>query len=155
MDGWFDSAVWHHLLAIIHSPLTLSLILLVDWIYSKVTNVWVKQRRVQGMCDSKLTLLSGTHPWSSLLLRCRHSSFYLTGAPPWLETVEVRRWSSLALTPPASLSSHGSRPRPACHTLLKCVSWINSRPSHERLSRILIRNKYRLGLQNSIPCVMT
>ncbi len=54
--------------------------------------------------------------WSSLLFHCRHSSFYsFRSSSVGLETGEWRRCRSLSFTPPASLRSHGSRPRPTRH----------------------------------------
>ncbi len=56
--------------------------------------------------------------WSSLVFHCRHSSFYsFRSSSVGLETGEWRRCRSLSFTPPASLRSHGSRPRPTRHTL--------------------------------------
>ncbi len=50
--------------------------------------------------------------WSSLVFQCRHSSFYsFRSSSVGLETGEWRRCHSLSFTPPASLRSHGSRPR--------------------------------------------
>ncbi len=55
--------------------------------------------------------------WSSLVFQCRHSSFYsFRSSSVGLETGEWRRCRSLSFTPPASLRSHGSRPRPTRHT---------------------------------------
>ncbi len=57
--------------------------------------------------------------WSSLVFQCRHSSFYsFRSSSVGLETGEWRRCRSLSFTPPASLRSHGSRPRPTRHTLI-------------------------------------
>ncbi len=54
--------------------------------------------------------------WSSLVFQCRHSSFYsFRSSSVGLETGEWRRCRSLSFTPPASLRSHGSRPRPTRH----------------------------------------
>ncbi len=54
-----------------------------------------------------------SRPWSSLVLYCRRSSFYPSGAPPWdSRPVSGCRCRSSSLTPPASFRSHGSRPRP-------------------------------------------
>ncbi len=54
--------------------------------------------------------------WSSLVFQCRHSSFYsFRSSSVGLETGEWRRCRSLSFTPPASLRSHGSRPRPTHH----------------------------------------
>ncbi len=55
--------------------------------------------------------------WSSLVFHCRHSSFYsFRSSSVGLETGEWRRCRSLSFTPPASLRSHGSRPRPTRHS---------------------------------------
>ncbi len=55
--------------------------------------------------------------WSSLVFQCRHSSFYsFRSSSVGLETGEWRRCRSLSFTPPASLRSHGSRPRPTRHS---------------------------------------
>ncbi len=57
-----------------------------------------------------------TQAWSSLVFQCRHSSFYsFRSSSVGLETGEWRRCHSLSFTPPASLRSHGSRPRPTRH----------------------------------------
>ncbi len=57
--------------------------------------------------------------WSSLVFQCRHSSFYsFRSSSVGLETGEWRRCRSLSFTPPASLRSHGSRPRPTRHNKL-------------------------------------
>ncbi len=66
-----------------------------------------------------------TQAWSSLVFQCRHSSFYsFRSSSVGLETGEWRRCRSLSFTPPASLRSHGSRPRPTRHrglySSLKC-----------------------------------
>ncbi len=54
--------------------------------------------------------------WSSLVFDCCHSSFYsFRSSSVGLETGEWRRCRSLSFTPPASLRSHGSRPRPTRH----------------------------------------
>ncbi len=54
--------------------------------------------------------------WSSLVFHCCHSSFYsFRSSSVGLETGEWRRCRSLSFTPPASLRSHGSRPRPTRH----------------------------------------
>ncbi len=54
--------------------------------------------------------------WSSLIFHCCHSSFYsFRSSSVGLETGEWRRCRSLSFTPPASLRSHGSRPRPTRH----------------------------------------
>ncbi len=55
-----------------------------------------------------------------------------------LETGEWRRCRSLSLTPPASLRSHGSRPRPTRHMdiLFKIIYYIFSN------NRYIIRYKY-------------
>ncbi len=51
--------------------------------------------------------------WSSLVFHCCHSSFYsFRSSSVGLETGEWRRCRSLSFTPPASLRSLGSRPRP-------------------------------------------
>ncbi len=55
--------------------------------------------------------------WSSLVFHCCHSSFYsFRSSSVGLETGERCRCRSLSFTPPASLRSHGSRPRPTRHT---------------------------------------
>ncbi len=60
---------------------------------------------------------SGLQAWSSLVFQCRHSSFYsFRSSSVGLETGEWRRCRSLSFTPPASLRSHGSRPRPTRHS---------------------------------------
>ncbi len=57
--------------------------------------------------------------WSSLVFQCRHSSFYsFRSSSVGLETGEWRRCRSLSFTPPASLRSHGSRPRPTRHSYI-------------------------------------
>ncbi len=57
-----------------------------------------------------------TQAWSSLVFHCCHSSFYsFRSSSVGLETGEWRRCRSLSFTPPASLRSHGSRPRPTRH----------------------------------------
>ncbi len=57
--------------------------------------------------------------WSSLVFHCCHSSFYsFRSSSVGLETGEWRRCRSLSFTPPASLRSHGSRPRPTRHNRL-------------------------------------
>ncbi len=54
--------------------------------------------------------------WSSLVFHCCHSSFYsFRSSSVGLETGEWCRCRSLSFTPPASLRSHGSRPRPTRH----------------------------------------
>ncbi len=70
--------------------------------------------------------------WSSLLFHCCHSSFYsFRSSSVGLETGEWRRCRSLSFTPPASLRSHGSRPRPTRHSELaiqvqvSTPSWLN------------------------------
>ncbi len=51
-----------------------------------------------------------------LSFHCCHSSFYsFRSSSVGLETGEWRRCRSLSFTPPASLRSHGSRPRPTRH----------------------------------------
>ncbi len=56
--------------------------------------------------------------WSSLVFHCCHSSFYsFRSSSVGLETGEWRRCRSLSFTPPASLRSHGSRPRPTRHSV--------------------------------------
>ncbi len=68
-------------------------------------------------------LLSSLH-WPSLVFQCRHSSFYsFRSSSVGLETGEWRRCRSLSFTPPASLRSHGSRPRPTRHRLLVLLLW--------------------------------
>ncbi len=63
------------------------------------------------------SLQNKTQAWSSLVFQCRHSSFYsFRSSSVGLETGEWRRCRSLSFTPPASLRSHGSRPRPTRHT---------------------------------------
>ncbi len=60
--------------------------------------------------------LAKTQAWSSLPFHCCHSSFYsFRSSSVGLETGEWRRCRSLSFTPPASLRSHGSRPRPTRH----------------------------------------
>ncbi len=65
--------------------------------------------------------------WSSLVFQCRHSSFYsFRSSSVGLETGEWRRCRSLSFTPPASLRSHGSRPRPTRHSCILaefCLYW--------------------------------
>ncbi len=57
--------------------------------------------------------------WSSLVFHCCHSSFYsFRSSSVGLETGEWRRCRSLSFTPPASLRSHGSRPRPTRHNVV-------------------------------------
>ncbi len=57
--------------------------------------------------------------WSSLVFHCCHSSFYsFRSSSVGLETGEWRRCRSLSFTPPASLRSHGSRPRPTRHIFI-------------------------------------
>ncbi len=52
-------------------------------------------------------------------VQCRHSSFYsFRSSSVGLETGEWRRCRSLSFTPPASLRSHGSRPRPTRHSIV-------------------------------------
>ncbi len=54
--------------------------------------------------------------WPSLVFHGCHSSFYsFRSSSVGLETGEWRRCRSLSFTPPASLRSHGSRPRPTRH----------------------------------------
>ncbi len=53
--------------------------------------------------------------WSSLVFQCRHSFYSFRSSSVGLETGEWRRCRSLSFTPPASLRSHGSRPRPTRH----------------------------------------
>ncbi len=60
--------------------------------------------------------------WSSLVFHCRHSSFNPFEAPPWDSRPEWCRCRSLPITPPASLRSHGSRPRPTRHNYINiCI----------------------------------
>ncbi len=69
-----------------------------------------------------------------LSFQCRHSSFYsFRSSSVGLETGEWRRCRSLSFTPPASLRSHGSRPRPTRHNnlfrhmaLILCQIWIKT-----------------------------
>ncbi len=64
-----------------------------------------------------------TRPGFSLVFQCRHSSFYsFRSSSVGLETGEWRRCRSLSFTPPASLRSHGSRPRPTRHNLFAICS---------------------------------
>ncbi len=57
--------------------------------------------------------------WSSLVFHCCHSSFYsFRSSSVGHETGEWRRCRSLSFTPPASLRSHGSWPRPTRHTYI-------------------------------------
>ncbi len=59
--------------------------------------------------------------WSSLVFHCRHSSFYsFRSSSVGLETGEWRRCRSLSFTPPASLRSYSSRPRPTRHNIILC-----------------------------------
>ncbi len=61
--------------------------------------------------------------WSSLVFHCRHSSFYsFRSSSVGLETGEWRRCRSLSFTPPASLRSHSSQPRPTRHSIL--LHWL-------------------------------
>ncbi len=64
--------------------------------------------------------------WSSLVFQCRHSSFYsFRSSSVGLETGEWRRCRSLSFTPPASLRSHGSRPRPTRHKHILLITFIH------------------------------
>ncbi len=64
--------------------------------------------------------------WSSLVFQCRHSSFYsFRSSSVGLETGEWRRCRSLSFTPPASLRSHGSRPRPTRHKYILLFPFIS------------------------------
>ncbi len=66
--------------------------------------------------------------WSSLVFHCCHSSFYsFRSSSVGLETGERCRCRSLPITPPASLRSHGSRPRPTRHNSLPHVHIIHPR----------------------------
>ncbi len=60
--------------------------------------------------------------WSSLVFHHRHSSFNpFRSSSVGLETGEWRRCRSLPFTPPASLRSHGFRPRPTRHMYICTV----------------------------------
>ncbi len=66
--------------------------------------------------NNKINKHKRTQTWSSLVLHCRHSSLLsFRSSSVGLETGKWCRCCSLSSTPPASLHSHGSRPRPTRH----------------------------------------